>query len=480
MNIVIIGDVGREPHTGDDAMFEVALGELAARGADSFTVIAPRDIHGVPFEVARVSPIGFGELPGSAHDDERERRLEDVLSLTIADVQISQVVQAVRAADAVVVAGGGNLSASWPHHLYERAALLEIAARHGVPAIVTGQTIGPVLTLRQRSRLGHALASARFIGVRDVPSLALARELGAASNAVLQVDDAITLAEGVVDEALPTEYVALSAHQFDVDRARVARDIAALVSDLHRGSGLPVVIFPNTEADSQLANEVKAVVLDDKVISVASLTTATATANGIRRSAAVVSMRFHPLVFALAAGVPCMAITSDSYTGVKLEGALQHAGLASWQVPTDALATPIVAELFTELWARRTEIRAHLLATTPQWFDDHRRRWDAIWSTIKGDGAAVTALVDAPPREIVKLHPRTAAAPWSTALSAAARERLALAEHRIDTAEESAFSLHRTLRSREEEIQNFHIYVDALEARLTSLEAELGSRKRRD
>ena len=157
------------------------------------------------------------------------------------------------------------------------------------------------------------------------------------------------------------------------------------------------------------------------VVRVAALSTATASADGIRRSSAVVSLRFHPLVFGLAGGVPCMAITSDRYTGIKLQGALQHAGLASWQVPSDALATSIVPELFDELWSRRAEIREHLLPIAPDWFDRHHQRWDAVWSAIKGDTAAVAALVAKPSPVVAELRPKMRAASWASELTAVGR-----------------------------------------------------------
>ena len=468
MNIVIIADVASAlRHTGDEAMFQVALTELSVRGASSFTVIAPSNPPDLQFKHVRVvAPIGFGDQPGSAHDGKREERLEQVLAGAGDDPLISGVREAVAAADAVVIAGGGNLSASWPHHLYERIALLEIAAQHRVPAIVSGQTIGPVFTHRQRERLGHALAGTKFVGLRDLPSLALVRDLGPVRNAALQLDDAITLASGPVDQSLPLQYVALCAHQYGADRSQVANEIARLAVELHHRSELPIVLFPNTAPDAQLGNEVAAIVNQSTIVRIAALSTAATTADGIRRSSAVVSMRFHPLVFGLAGGVPCMAIASDQYTQIKLQGVMHHAGLASWQAPSDAFVTPIVAELFGELWARRAEISTHLLATVPDWFDRHHQRWDAVWSAIKGDSTAVSTLVAQPSPGVAELHPLLQAANWASKLAVAGRERLALADQRFDGAEESAYSLHALVKSRDAEIEGWRTHAADLERRL--------------
>ena len=49
-----------------------------------------------------------------------------------------------------------------------------------------------------------------------------------------------------------------------------------------------------------------------------------------QRAALVVSSRYHPLVFATAAAVPCLGLYRDAYTRIKLQGALAHVGMEAW------------------------------------------------------------------------------------------------------------------------------------------------------
>ena len=79
-----------------------------------------------------------------------------------AEDPVWSVIDAVSGADAVAVAGGGNLASTWPMHVFERAALGAIAERAGRPLVVTGQTLGPRLDPADRELVGALLRSARL------------------------------------------------------------------------------------------------------------------------------------------------------------------------------------------------------------------------------------------------------------------------------------------------------------------------------
>ena len=109
---------------------------------------------------------------------------------------------------------------------------------------------------------------------------------------------------------------------------------------------------------------------------------ARALASLTRRATAVVSTRYHPLVFGLAAAVPCLAIYQDQYTSAKLSGALGHAALAGWRLPIDALLTDLPGDVFDELWSRREELTEHLSSVTANWPSMQEAHWDEVWRAI--------------------------------------------------------------------------------------------------
>ena len=102
------------------------------------------------------------------------------------------------------ISGGGNLSSSWPDLLHQRVLWMREARRRRLPVVTGGQTIGPELDAGERSALAEAWRR-RAPGVRELPSAALALELGVPPDRLsYQPDDAFFLAgqPAAAEEAL--------------------------------------------------------------------------------------------------------------------------------------------------------------------------------------------------------------------------------------------------------------------------------------
>ena len=76
-----------------------------------------------------------------------------------------------------------------------------------------------------------------------------------------------------------------------------------------------------------------------------------------QRAALVVSSRYHPLVFATAAAIPCLGIHRDAYTRIKLQGALAHVGMEVWSLPASAAGEGELAAALERLWNGREKAR---------------------------------------------------------------------------------------------------------------------------
>ena len=82
-------------------------------------------------------------------------------------------------------------------------------------------------------------------------------------------------------------------------------------------------------------------------------------------AALVITNRYHPAVFGLAAGVPVVALANDAYSDIRLAGALGNWGLGDWALPQPSLSPGGVDEAVLEAWNRRDEIRRHLDGLRP-------------------------------------------------------------------------------------------------------------------
>jgi polysaccharide pyruvyl transferase WcaK-like protein len=330
-SLAVVGDVGAGPfHVGDEAMLEANL-----------AVLRRQDPH------ARITVIGRGAALGAAD---------------LADV------------DGLFISGGGNLSSSWPDLLRQRIQLMLEARRRGIPIVTGGQTIGPELAMGERSALAAALAEVEHLGVRELPSVALALQMGVPPHRLsYQPDDAFFLpgcppAEEPAKEkaaAIPDEpFLAVT-----LDPTFAVASLSSLATQLARfaaESRLRLAFLPHVgplgslgdedgRAGTALCQLLRAEGVECALLPVMS---PAATVWVTQRAALVVSSRYHPLVFGTAAAVPCLGIHRDAYTRIKLQGALAHVGMDAWCLSAEAAEGGGLLAALRRLWAGREEARA--------------------------------------------------------------------------------------------------------------------------
>jgi polysaccharide pyruvyl transferase WcaK-like protein len=306
-------------------------------------------------------------------------------------------------AGGLFLSGGGNLSSSWPQLLHQRVRWLEEARRLGVPVVTGGQTIGPDLAPGERTALAAALAGVELLGVRELPSAALALALGVpAERLAYQPDDAFSLAGRAPSAAEAPEAEALLAAPYlaitlDPTFAEPGSrtGLAGLAAQLARfaaASGLRLAFVPHVgrlgsraedagdlRAGGALARHLAAQGCGCVLLPVMP---PEAVAWITRRAAIVVSSRYHPLVFATAAAVPCLALYRDAYTRIKLQGALHHTGMEAWCLSQGAAEAGELLAALGRLWDGRDGARQTMRAALPEIAAGEERRWRRLWARL--------------------------------------------------------------------------------------------------
>jgi len=363
VRVVVIGDIGVIDdmiHIGDEAMFEELARQLTARGAEITAISSnPTDT---------ISRYGVTAIDRQSLDS-------------------GAAAETVRASDAVVIAGGGNLASNWPEHIRMRSTLGELAAQYSKPMVISGQTIGPRLTGQDADAVSVLLGSAQLVGVREPASFDLALALGVDPRRLVStIDDASFLAaDAAAPPAAPYCLVSLSLHTAGIPRPSFVGQIAALLDHVATATGLDIRFlahFGSTRAgvaagDSLLHAEVAGLMSSSS--SEVALTDASSAAAWARGAELVLTSRYHPAVFAVSAGVPTIGVHVDEYTRVKLTGALGNFGQSSVLASSDLEAA---AELVSGLWTDRAHIRAAgrtraavNRASSDEW-------WDRLWSAL--------------------------------------------------------------------------------------------------
>jgi polysaccharide pyruvyl transferase WcaK-like protein len=96
------------------------------------------------------------------------------------------------------------------------------------------------------------------------------------------------------------------------------------------------------------------------------------------QAALIITSRYHPIVFGLAAGVPSLGIYGDDYCRIKLQGALEHAGLERWTLTYEAITRREVFTKALELWRTCAPVRRQIESCREAWLEESRQRWTAV------------------------------------------------------------------------------------------------------
>lgn len=385
VRVAIQGDIGQQAyHVGDEAMVHAAVEQFARRGIDSVVLLTRDQTQTRQHFGTWADATPTLVFPWPAAD--RERYLGEIKAVVAGRTdalpghdQVFGVIQTLRGVDALFIAGGGNMNSKFGWLLHERAAMAHIAAQLGKPVIIGGQTLGPELSDNDRHTLAELLTRAQLVGLREDDSLALARELVPEHPGLRAVlDDASDLPDPTpaVEPATGPTIAATFSPPESTPQPLAARAYARLLQAAATQLDAEVVLLPHMavpgagdgdEAFHAQVAEHLSVPADLRPIAPA-LETAART----RTAAAVVTSRYHPVVFACAAGKPALAVAPDEYTRVRLAGALNRFGRRQ-QVPT--LDELVAAETVRPEWlqslsqpVRRPE--PGLLAAQAQWWDE--------------------------------------------------------------------------------------------------------------
>lgn len=379
LSVVVIADVGGDTlHVGDEAMLLASIEALRRlEPAISFTLVAaPAPRLRERLEVDAVLSPWEGTLSSAPES----------------------LLQTLAEADALLISGGGHLSSSWPGLLRQRIIAMREAQRLGKPVLLSSHTLGPELDASERQELAQALRGAAHVGVRDVPSLALALGLNVPLHRLCyQPDDALLLSATPpleVPQWVAEPWIAITLDaSFGSDDARTElRSLAAQLAAIGRESGSRLVFIPHFgplgaptgPGDGSVGLLLQVLLAEHGTrCELLPVFEPRAVVWLTRRAAAVVSSRYHALVFATAAGVPGLGIWRDAYTRIKLQGALAHFEMAEWTVSSSVAEQGGLVERFGTLWSNRVELRRVMLAQLGSYEIEAELRWARLLAVMR-------------------------------------------------------------------------------------------------
>lgn len=391
MSVLIIGDVGVLDgmfHIGDEAMFEVAVGELSERGLSPIGVSSNPPETAARYDIPALPRLGFAGLDRA----DATRRADHLLAVAAGSAELSpddpavEVFAALEGARLLVNAGGGNLATRWHSHVFERTTLARLARAKGVAVVVTGQTLGPDLDAPDDAAVARMLREAALVGVREPDTAALVDSWGL--SATLNVDDASFLGLGGDGASAPRGGVVVSLSGWFAGRPadQVEQRIAELADAAARTVG-PVSFHAHfgpldpaapPRGDAALHERIRQRMSEPSTV----IPTGTSreAAALVRRADLLITGRYHPAVFAAPAGTPVLALSADRYTRIKLGGALGHWGQTG---VLDLDELPGASRRLETLVADTAAIRDEAAARLPQLRAASRHWWDRVAASAR-------------------------------------------------------------------------------------------------
>ena len=412
MHVLIIGDVGWDDfyHLGDEAMTEFAIEAVRAQGADDITLVAGNPQYaGRMYEVDGVNRFGFR----MGHRASNAARSAAILAHVRGEASLHDsdralpTLRALETADALLIAGGGNLNSTFDHHIYDRLTLARVAREYGVPYALTSQTLGPLIYRDDRSLIEELLCGARFFTAREDHTYRVASEIaGAKTEVLLQVDDAFSLTANPSDReaiadltgapfviasfAEKSSSPVLSTADYHALAARIIREIA-------ERAGIRVLLVPHAgalQADKfkrdEISNETIARIADHSNVRTVRMLTARQLAALTEEASLVIGTRYHAGIFAAAVGVPHVALAPNMYSSVRMRGAARNIGFEDFVLPishASAVIDTATGMLGTD--ARASAVCDHLRSAADTLTRSHAKYWDAAMDTLLRNGNGV-------------------------------------------------------------------------------------------
>ncbi|MDG6250215.1 polysaccharide pyruvyl transferase family protein [Methanocalculus sp.] len=254
------------------------------------------------------------------------------------------LIKSISKANVLHLCGGGYLTGPTSSRLWDNMLLIRIADILETPCILSGHTIGVFNSVIHKKIASWGLKKAKLIYLRDPEgSIRDLNSIGLNGDHIkVTFDDALfceTVNDDIVNKYLFSRgfdpscpYVVVNVHYFKQkyqDSRRIMKTLAEICDYVIDKYGKQIVFIPMHPSDEDACNEVRLRMFNDA--HVVEYDYDYKFIRGIiKKSVFCITMKHHPIIFAMGNGVPTIAIALDDYYQRKNEGALSFFGQEKW------------------------------------------------------------------------------------------------------------------------------------------------------
>jgi polysaccharide pyruvyl transferase WcaK-like protein len=284
--------------------------------------------------------------------------------------------------DLVVLAGSGILTDAFESTALRILETLGDAKLHGIPTVILGQGIGPIESPVLLAAARNVLPQVDAVFVREPDaSVALLHQLCVPPERIqITGDDAIEPAWrqrfSAAGDRIGVNLRVAGYGGVDRDLLPTVRDVLHQKATALRAKllGIPITRGPK---DSDLLT-LKALVPEDGDCAVMSWTTG-AVIQRVARCRMVVAGSYHAGVFALAQGIPVVAVVQSDYYARKFDGLVRQFGAGCEVLSArDAGFAVRLADAVDETWNAGLSLKAPLIAAASRQIAAGRNAFDCL------------------------------------------------------------------------------------------------------
>jgi colanic acid/amylovoran biosynthesis protein len=242
----------------------------------------------------------------------------------------------IRDSDMVIISGGGFITDYFKNHADGILDTLMLAQKLGKPTAIFGQGIGPLENISVVLKAKRVFPRLKVLGLREgLASKDLVGQLNVPQDRIIVTgDDSIEIAVKQANKPEARENIGVNIRlaNYAGNFLHLLPSIGELLEDISRSSGAPIIPIPVKigESQSDLGSIAQMCVLEETEYAQAKkINSPEDLIRQINRCRVVVTGSYHAGVFALACGIPIVALVGSDYYEAKFNGLVFQFGIAS-------------------------------------------------------------------------------------------------------------------------------------------------------
>lgn len=276
-------------------------------------------------------------------------------------IQFHHYLKTIDTTDVVIVSGGGFITDSFEIHAIRLLETIYKFVKQGKKVAFFGQGIGPIESPRLKKIAEKVFPQVTVFGLREpIKGPILLKRFGVEDSRIhVTGDDAIELAATGRQSTLGNSI------GFNIRIANYAaianstiNSLASLLKETAAEFNTDVIPIPISWHENDLVNAVNILNIDPNCIDFDNLETIEGLINQTSKCRVVITGSYHAAVFALAQGIPVIAIANSAYYIDKFEGLYSMFGVGINIISLDDLNWENILKTYlNEAWSHAEEVR---------------------------------------------------------------------------------------------------------------------------